>query len=112
MPKTLNEEKRTVDVRWTTGARVLRWDWLIGNFYEELDVRPGAVRMERLKNGAPVLKDHRANLENMVGVVDRAEVKNKEGTATLRFSERQDADELFQDIKGGIVQKLSFGCTS
>jgi hypothetical protein len=108
-PDSFNEEKRTVDVTWTTGARVKRWSWEIGEYYEELDVSKKAVRMERLENGAPVLKDHVANLENMIGVVENAKVRKGEGTATLRFSEREDAQAVFRDIGSGIVQKLSFG---
>lgn len=108
-PESINAEKRTVDVTFSTGARVPRWNWMIGEYQEELSMKPSHVRLDRFKNGAPVLKDHRATLENMIGVIEKASVRNGEGTATVRFSEREDADAVFKDVQGGIIRNISIG---
>jgi hypothetical protein len=55
-PSSVNEDRRTVDVVWTTGARVLRGYY--DRFWEELSLDPAHVRMDRLNGGAPFLSDH------------------------------------------------------
>jgi hypothetical protein len=53
------QEKRTVQVVWTTGARVKRG--YFEPYYEELSLDPKHVRMDRLSSGnAPLLNTHRA----------------------------------------------------
>ena len=50
-----------------------------GSYYEELRLGD-AVNMERLNSGAPLLNSHRAgSLSDIVGVVDRAWIDEKEG---------------------------------
>ena len=57
---SVNAEARTVDVQWTAGATVLRYDWYRDRPYvEDLSCDDGAVRMDRLTSGrAPLLNDH------------------------------------------------------
>lgn len=113
-PKSLNKEERTVDVIWTTGARVLRRGFF-EDFQEELGLEKKNVRMERLKSGtAPVLDNHgntdRRGIKAQLGVIENAVLEaKKEGRATLRFSKRADVDEVFQDIEDGILRNVSVG---
>src|SRR5574343_675147 len=69
--ETFAPESRTVEVVWSTGARraMMNWDsWEMVD--EELSLEAGAVRLDRLNNGAPVLDTHaRCELENVIGVV-------------------------------------------
>ena len=44
-PKTVNEEERTIELVWTTGARVLRTPFWDEPYYEELAVDSGAIRL-------------------------------------------------------------------
>ncbi len=112
---TVNSESRTVDVVWTTGAQVLRYDWYRERSYlEELSTEPGAVRMERLQSGrAPVLNSHNnwAGLDAVLGVVQRADLDTGSGSggAQLRFSRRQNVEPYFQDIADGILGNVSAG---
>ena len=112
-PGTVDEEARTVDVVWSTGARVLRG--FFDKFFEELSLDPKHVRMERINNGAPFLKSHRGfDLDAVIGVVESgsAKVDGKQGTATIRFSKRdddEDADRVFRKIRDGIIQNVSVG---
>lgn len=110
-PSTFNEADRTVEVVWTTGARVRRFDFWSGQSYEEeLLVTPDAVDMSRLEAGAPVLNTHSAcSLADQIGVVDRAWIDGGEGRATLRLSDREDVAGIVADIRAGIIRNISVG---
>ncbi|TXL70109.1 hypothetical protein FHP25_35905 [Vineibacter terrae] len=111
VPGTYNAQGRTIDVVWTTGARVPRMDWWSGKRYdEELSLERGHVRLDRLNNGAPVLDTHgRFELRDIIGVVQKASIDGKEGRATLRFSEREEVAPLIADIQAGIIRNISVG---
>lgn len=124
MPATVNAEKRTVDVTWSTGARVLRrFDAALDiwtKFWEELALETRAVRLGRLNNGAPLLDGHplfyfgdprAANVRGIV-VPGSARVNGREGTATVRFARADDdpdADKLWRKVQDGIVVNVSVG---
>lgn len=111
-PSTYNAAERTVEVVWTTGARVRRMDWWSGQAYdEELVVDESAIDMTRLGNGsAPVLNTHSSyTLDDVIGVVERAWVANGEGRAVLRLSERAEVAGLVRDIESGIIKNISCG---
>lgn len=110
-PESYNADKRTIEVGWGKGARVLRWSWEIGYYYEELDMSPEAVSMSRLQSGkAPVLDTHSGyRLANVIGVVEAARLQDGEGIATLRFSGREDLAGIIQDIQDGIIANVSVG---
>lgn len=110
VPSTFNEQARTVEIVWTTGARVLRFGWDIGYYYEELAIEPSAIRMDRLNNGAPVLNTHSSySLDDVIGVVERAWIESGEGKAIIRFSEREDVSDIIADVKAGILRNISVG---
>ena len=109
-PATLNEDTRTVELVWSTGAKVRRYDWWEDRYYdEELSLDVAHVRMDRLNAGAPLLKDHRANLDNTIGVVERAWLQDGEGRAMVRFSEREEVAPILADVKAGILRNISVG---
>lgn len=108
-PGTFNEELRTVELVWSTGARVLRWGW-DGQFWEELSMDPKAIRLDRLNSGAPLLDSHQSwSLDSVIGVVESAEVKNGEGRAVVRFSSREDVEPIVRDVRDGIIRNVSVG---
>lgn len=103
-------EQRTAEIIWTTGAKGRRWSWDVGSYMEELDVSDKSVRMDRLNNGAPLLNAHSSyELRDVIGVVERAWLENGEGRALVRFSQREDADAVFRDVKDGILRNISVG---
>lgn len=114
VPESIDREARTVEVVWTTGARVLRRGFF-DTFFEELGLEKKEVRMERLLSGAaPVLDNHgftdKGGMRAQVGVVQKAElIPGKEGKATLRFSKREEVEDIFRDIEDGIFQNISVG---
>lgn len=110
LPETVNEEERTVEVTWTTGARVLRGFW--DRYWEELSLDPKHVRMKRLNNGAPFLKQHYGDVESVIGVVEEASLEGKRGRAKVRFAKAEDdaeADRIWRKVRDGILQNISVG---
>ena len=100
--EAVDEEKRTVEVAFSSEKPVLRW---FGK--EILDQSPSSVRLERLNNGGAVLVDHRTS--DHVGVIESARIDDdKVGRAILRFGRSQRADEIFKDVVDGIRSLVSF----
>ncbi len=109
-PSTINVEERTVELVWTTGAQVNRESWSRGDYIEELSLQPGAVRLDRLNAGAPLLNSHSSyDLRDQIGVVLRAWLTESEGRALVKFSRRDDVEPIFQDVIDGIVRNVSVG---
>lgn len=113
VPSSLDEARRTVNLTWSAGAAVLRSNRWGEKFFEKLSLEPGHVKMDRLLSGrAPLLADHDADLENVIGVVETATIENGEGTCTVRFAKAEDdpfADQVFRKVKDGIIQNVSVG---
>ena len=109
-PETINVEERTAELVWSTGAQVKRASWSRGDYIEELSMAPGAVRMERLNKGAPLLDAHDSfSLRSQIGVVQRAWLNGNEGRALVKFSRRDDVETIFQDVIDGIYRNVSVG---
>lgn len=111
---TVNADARTVDMVWTTGAGVQRYDWYNDRYYvEELSLDPKHVRMGRLQSGkAPLLNTHaRWDLSSVFGVVRSAALEGAQGVATVEFSKREDVEPYYQDVVDGIISNVSVGYT-
>lgn len=110
---SFNDAERTVEVVWTTGANVRRYDYMSGQSYDEsLVVEAAAIDMTRLNSGrAPVLNTHASyDLQAQIGCVERAWVDDQgQGRAILKLSGRAELAGLVQDIKDGIVSNISVG---
>ncbi len=109
-PKTLDEEQRTGELIWTTGARVLRG--FFETFWEELSLDPKHVRMGRLNNGAPLLDSHDqfSGVSAVLGVVESARLADGKGTAIVRFAKNDPAaDAAWNKVRQGILQNVSVG---
>lgn len=110
---TANPSTRTVDVVWTTGAPVLRSNWIDGPFMEELSMDPKHVRMGRLNSGAPFLANHdSSDVGAVLGVVESARLEGSRGVATVRFAAEgidPEADKIFRKIADGVIRNVSVG---
>lgn len=113
VPTTYNEADNTIDVVWTTGARVKRYDyWNDTPYEEELVVDAASVDMSRFNAGTvQVLDGHQTygGIAAILGVATRASIANGQGLATLRLSNRPELAGLISDIKAGIIRSISFG---
>ncbi len=114
-PGSFDEERRTVDVVFTTGARrtMVHWrGWDPEYVDEELATDRAAVRLDRINRGGPVLNSHSSfDLSRQIGVVveGSARMEGGEGVATLRLSNREDVAGIVQDIRDGIIRNISVG---
>ena len=111
VPATFNRDAGTVELVWSTGARVERRDFWTGKRYnEELSLEPGHVDLTRLNAGAPLLNAHASrDLADIVGVVERAWIAKGEGRAKVRFSPRADVAPIIADVEAGIIRNVSVG---
>ncbi len=112
VPASIDVEKRTVQLIWTTGARVMRG--FFDRYWEELSLDPKHVRMERMNSGsAPLLNAHNGDdLNAVIGVVEQASLQKTKGVATVRFAKAEDdpeADKIFRKVADGIIKNVSVG---
>ncbi|MDO8421560.1 MAG: hypothetical protein Q7S99_05310 [Parvibaculum sp.] len=113
MPASIDVAAREIDVTWTTGSRVQRYDWYDGDYLEELSLDDGAADLTRLNNGAPLLDTHMTySLEHVLGVVveGSARIENGEGVARVRFaSDDADVEKIWNKVRQGVVRNISVG---
>ena len=115
MPESVDAERRTVELVWSTGAAVRRRDPWTGKRYDEvLSLEEAHVDLSRLNGGAPLLNTHGAwDLRDVIGVVERAWIAREGealvGRATVRFSDRADVEPIWRDVAAGIVRNVSVG---
>ena len=74
---------------------------------EVLDHSDNAVRLDRLNDGAPLLFNH--DMNQLVGVVERAYVKDRRGYAEARYSSSAFAQQIKKDVRNGIIRNVSVG---
>jgi phage head maturation protease len=113
VPTTFNEADNSIDVVWTTGVSVRRYDWWNDTPYdEELVVTPEACDMSRFDAGTvQVLDNHQVygGVNAIIGIAVRGSIENGEGSATLRLSTRPEMAGIVNDIKAGVIRSISFG---
>ena len=111
-PGSVDSDTRTVEVIWSTGARVRRVPFFGDAYDEELSLDPAHVRLERLNAGAPFLRVHElTELDAVIGSVlpESARIENGRGMATVRLSEREDVEDIWRDIQAGHIRAVSIG---
>jgi HK97 family phage major capsid protein len=75
---------------------------------EILDCTASAMRSKRLRGGANLLCDH--NTQDVVGVVESVEIgADRVARAVVRFGKSARAEEVWQDVLGGIRRSVSVG---
>lgn len=113
VPDTFRDDDNTVEVVWTTGAKVRRYDWYNDTPYEEeLVVSADAVDMSRFDAGAvQVLDSHSVwgGVRNIMGIATRGWLDAGKGRAKLKLSQRDDLVGYVRDIKAGVIRLISVG---
>ena len=74
---------------------------------EVLEMSEKAMDLSRLNDGAPLLYQHDA--DRIVGVVQRAYIKDKRGYAEVKLANNELGREMQDLIKDGIIRNVSFG---
>lgn len=96
------ETSRTMDLSFSSEEPADQW---FGR--EILSHDADAVDLTRLRGGGPVLVGHER--EDVVGVVEKADIDGKRGKATIRFGKSSRAQEIFTDVMDGIRKSVSVG---
>jgi hypothetical protein len=101
----------TAELVFTTGAGVMRYDWIRERRYlEVLSVEEGAIRLGRLRSGAPLLNSHRSwDLEAQLGVIDSPQISGGVGTCRTTFSRRPSVAGYVQDVEDRVIRNCSVG---
>jgi hypothetical protein len=110
---SVDDEARTVELVFSTGAGVERYDYWTGERYvEQLSLKPEAIRLDRMNAGAPLLDAHSSySIADQIGVVVSGSVKltGKEARAVVRFSKRDAVEPIWGDVRDGIIKNVSIG---
>jgi len=110
---SVDQAARTVDLIFSTGAAVERYDWIRDTRYlEKLSLDPKAVRLERLNTAGPLLDAHSAwSITDQIGAVEpgSARIEKGQARATVRFSKRDAVTPIWNDVVDGILRSVSVG---
>lgn len=103
----------TIEVVWTTGARAPMYDpWTGDGYLEELSLKTGHVRLERLNAGAPFIDAHDSSeCSRVVGSVVRgsARCEGGKGLCTVQLSRARDVADIVTKIREGVIRNVSVG---
>jgi HK97 family phage major capsid protein len=102
--RTIDEEKRTVELSFSSEEPYPRWFGI-----EILGHDKGEVDLSWIGSGrAPLLVGHWT--DDLVGVIESAKVgADRKGRAVVRFGKSDRAEEIFRDVMDGIRQNVSVG---
>ena len=95
-------EERTIEFPFASEAPVERYFGM-----EVLTMDESAMDLSRLNDGAPLLFQH--DPDKIVGVVERAYIKDKRGYAKVKMANNDLGREMQELIKDGILRNVSFG---
>jgi HK97 family phage major capsid protein len=98
----VDEEKRTLDLSFSSEFPVERWFGV-----EILDHSEGSVDLSRMNGSAALLLNH--DPDRQIGVIEKAWLKDRKMYATVRFSSGALGEEIFRDVKDGIRNLVSIG---
>ncbi|WP_299702548.1 phage major capsid protein [uncultured Tateyamaria sp.] len=103
------KDDRLVKLSFSSEEPVMRvFDFGAG--WEILGHGPGEVNLTRLAAGnAPLLKDHRHDLDAMIGTVERAWIEGGKGQALVRFADTAEGSEMLARVRAGEVKSVSVG---
>lgn len=112
-PASADPDTRTVEAVLSAGAKVRRFDWIQGRYYDEaLVIAPDAVRLDRLNAGASVLDTHDCwSIGGVLGAVVPGSARIEAGglVARLLISDRPEIEPVWADIRSGVLRHLSVG---
>lgn len=102
VPDSVNLEERTCEFVAATGRTIARWWWT-----EKLVISEDAIDTARLAQGISFLNNH--NHKDVHGISEgyRIDEKSEELIMKIRFSEKQESDDIFKDIIAGIRKYVS-----
>ena len=77
-------------------------------YYERLIITDDAVDLNRLNNGASILKNH--DPDHILGTITRAWIEDQKVVVRARFCKNNpEAQQIFRDIVDGTMKNVSIG---
>lgn len=109
VPNSFNPDDNTIEVVFSTGAKGKRG--FFNPYFEELSMKKSDVRLERVNKGAPVLFNHvrGSDPSAIKGRAISGSIKNKQGIAKLKLSDREDNQGFVRDVETGVITNISVG---
>lgn len=105
----VDEENRVITASISSEVPVPRSSWFSDPWLEILGHKRGEPKLERLNSGAPVLYNHQRTRSDRIGVVESAKLVDRKIECQLRFSKREDINDIWQDIADGVLRNISVG---
>lgn len=107
--EVVDTQDRTVALSFSSEHPVLR-EYADGVAWEVLDHSGDGADLSRLNTGAaPLLKDHRGQLDSQIGSVLSAKIADGRGRAVVRIAETPEGDQLLARIRAGEIRNVSVG---
>ena len=100
--RSINEENKSIELSFASSEPYERW-WGV----EVLKIDNNAIDMTRLNDSAPLLFNH--NPDKVIGVVEKAWVEGGKAKAQVKFGNSKKAQEIWADVKDGILKNVSVG---
>lgn len=100
--KAINEEKRQVELSFSSEEPYERWFGI-----EILSHNEGAVDLTRLNEIGCLLFNH--DRDKVIGRIDKAWVQDGRGYALVTFDEDPESDVIYQKVKNGTLKGVSVG---
>ena len=98
-------EPRTIDLSFSSDNPIERW-----GIAEVLGHEDGEIRLDWIQSGkAPFLTDHRTNVDNVIGHVVSAEIKDGRGYAQVTLDQTERGNEMAGRIERGELTSVSVG---
>lgn len=112
----IDEEERTVRISISSELPVTRRSFFSDPWVEILGHKRGEPNLERMNNGASVHYNHSRSRADRIGVVESVKLtgNQKDGRrleGVVRISQREDVDDIWTDIKDGVLRNISVGYT-
>lgn len=98
----MDAEKRTIRFSFSSDSPVERY---YGD--EILDHNPSSIRLDRIRDGGPLLLEH--DTEELIGVVEDVSVEGGKCYANVRFSKSEAGQAALEDVRDGIRRNVSVG---
>ena len=111
---SFNENERTFEIVFSTGAKYRRYDWRRDRFYDEaLSIDAAHIRLDRINSGrAPFALDHRTySVDTIVGTIveGSVEARNGELIGRVRMHKTEKGEEVMQRMARGELGNVSVG---
>ena len=102
-------DNRTVELSFSSEVPYLRGGFYDEPWYEVLGHKRTEADFTRINNGGVVLYNHNWTREDRVGGIVKAKLTDRRGVATIQFSKNERVDDIWDDVRDGILSNISVG---